>query len=419
MRNKPKTTSYANVVDTTALEYRILGWALDQGKTFDLTPDDFADDAYAAIMQACHDTLERYGSFDYILVGEVMRAGGCPDNVEPILRKIWEDRLPRDDLAISYARHLQSINQTFELRSALHDIANEPTTGRWDPRELRERAMDALRHVHARSKWRTVSVSEMLPSVLESVEERMRSTQFPGITTGFQTLDRKTGGFQDSDLTLIAARPAVGKTAMMCQMALAAHESRVAIISAEQPADQIVQRLIAQTAHVDAWRLRSPRSLSDDDWDRIGSAVIALGKMDIHIFDAPAPTVSTIADRVSEISPQIAFVDYVQRLKSSGNGVYERVSAIAQSLKELAREQGIPIVALAQLNRQGAKNAGMEHLKGSGDLEQEADAVILLERDEDADGRVNLILEKNRHGPTGEVELHFDGPTMRFFEAES
>jgi len=419
VRQKPKTTSYANVVDTTNLEYRVLGWVLDQGKTFDLTPNDFADRAYASIMQACHDTLGKYGSFDYILVSEVMRARGESDNMEPVLRKIWEDRLPRDDLANSYARHLQEINQTYNLQSALHDIASEPYTGRWDPNELRDRAMDALRRVQARSKWQTVSVSDILPSVLESVEKRMNSTELPGITTGFATLDRKTGGFQSSDLTLIAARPAVGKTAMMCQMALAAHESRVAIISAEQPADQIVQRLIAQTACIDAWKLRSPRSLSDADWNRIGTAVVDLGKLDIHIFDAPAPTVSTITDRVSEIAPQIVFVDYVQRLKAKGDAVYERVSAIAQSLKELAREQDVPVVALAQLNRQGAKNAGMEHLKGSGDLEQEADAVILLEREEDAEDRVNLILEKNRHGPTGEVALHFDGPTMRFFEDES
>jgi replicative DNA helicase len=228
-----------------------------------------------------------------------------------------------------------------------------------------------------------------------------------------------TGGFQPGDLTILAARPAVGKTAMMLNFALHAAKQgkRIGIFSAEQPLEQITQRLISMHARVPAWYLRNPKRLDDGHWARITSASIALAKLSIMVNDDSGPSIDRLLTYAQSMEVDIIYVDYIQRLKAKKTTtIYERVSAVALGLKEMARECNVPVVALAQINRAGAAGARMENLKGSGDIEQEADTILILERKDDDDTQATLALEKNRHGPTGELSLVFNASILEFLE---
>jgi replicative DNA helicase len=191
----------------------------------------------------------------------------------------------------------------------------------------------------------------------------------------------------------------------------------VGIISAEQPAQQIAQRLLSLSSLVPAWKLRNPRKLTDSEWHDITRAVGALRSMPIKIFDASAPDMAAVRIASKGFDADVLFVDYVQRIKGAGRERYDQVSAVAQGLKELARDLDVPVVAMAQINRAGATNATMAHLKGSGDLEQEADLVLILERTENAE-TATLDLAKNRHGATGMIDLVFRPETMFFGELQ-
>jgi replicative DNA helicase len=160
--------------------------------------------------------------------------------------------------------------------------------------------------------------------------------------------------------------------------------------------------------------------MGDPVWKRITASSLRLSAMPIQINDDSAPSVDRLLSYVRGMDVDIVFVDYVQRLKAPKTAsIYERVSAVAQALKEVARECSVPVVALAQINRAGASGARMEHLKGSGDIEQEADVVMILERKEENDRLATLTIDKNRHGPTGLLNLVFNPSLMEFLEQDT
>ncbi len=255
---------------------------------------------------------------------------------------------------------------------------------------------------------------------LDEIERLLDSGGLPGISTGFDQMDRVTGGFHRSDLTVVGARPSVGKTALACNFALAAGpETRVAFVSAEQPRKQIAARMISIVSHVAGVRMRNPSLLEDREWEMLGSAAVRLSERDIEIFSKSRPSIGHVQDWVASAAPDIVFVDYIQRMRGNDPRAkpYEQVSQVTQGLKDLALDLDIPVVALAQINREGGANGGMDNLKGSGDIEQEADSVFILRRDQDNTPDVaELELEKNRHGPRVRLALQYHGPSFRFSE---
>ncbi len=344
--------------------------------------------------------LEEIGGLPYL--GSLVHGGAVPENVHHYAKLIAE-------LAT-----LRGLMQAAE--QITEDAAGASAGNSAEIMALAlERIKSAQRLAERSVRWKTQRVSAFLPEVLQDMEQNMQHSDLPGITTGFKRLDHKTGGFQRGDLIVVAARPGAGKTALAVNFALKA-ERKAQIISTEQSASQITQRMLAIIGAVDVWKLRNPQALISDEWASVTQSVMALQSRDIWIYDAPTPSVTDIRAQAERLCPDIVFVDYIQRLKGPGMGSYERISGIVAGLKDLAREMNIPVVALAQVNRQGIRNAGMEHLKGSGDIEQEADMVIILEVDEENRQSVELRLDKNRHGPTGQMQLHFHGPTMRFTE---
>ncbi|OIN89364.1 replicative DNA helicase [Candidatus Berkelbacteria bacterium CG_4_9_14_0_2_um_filter_42_30] len=255
-----------------------------------------------------------------------------------------------------------------------------------------------------------------------------------GVSTGFRDLDAKLAGLQKSDLVIIAARPSMGKTSLALN--IAEHVSvegkiPVAFFSLEMSKEQLVDRLISSQAGVDSWKLRTG-NLSDEDFPKIGYAMGTLSEAPFFIDDSPGITVMEIRAKARRLQLEenlgIVFVDYLQLIegrKSSGdiNRVQE-ISEISRSLKNLARELNVPVVAMSQLSRavehRPDKRPQLSDLRDSGSIEQDSDIVAFIYREDYYDdktekkGVTEILIRKHRNGPIGNVELFFNAEQMRF-----
>ena len=398
--------------DTSHIESRIFAEAISTGELYDLDPEDFSVEEFSLLWRIAGQVKTQLGAFDVDLMAAHLLAQFGQDRREWLTQAAtW--RLGRPDLMPAYCASLKAARHG----EALSDTLDRMSRVSGDPGDLREQCLDALNRLPITGRYKSVTMVDAMKSVVAEMDARFASNGLPGITTGLPSLDRLTGGWQGSDLTLIGARPAVGKTALMVALALTAARAtkRVGIVSAEQPAGQLAQRMIAITGHLPAWKLRNPRSLDDGQWRAVSVAIKSVVDLPIIIFDASAPDMAAVRVAAKAFDASVIFVDYVQRLKGRGESSYDKVSSIARGLKELARDLETPVVALAQINRAGVSGAKMEHLKGSGDLEQEADCVMILERTENAEV-ATLDVVKNRHGPTGIINLVFRTETMLFGE---
>lgn len=252
-----------------------------------------------------------------------------------------------------------------------------------------------------------------------------------GIPSGFSDLDSLTGGWQRSHLVVLGGRTGHGKTALMCNMALhAAQTRRVGIFSVEMSREELVERWISETARVDSRKLRQGRYLSQIERRRISDAVGTLDSLPIFVDDKPGITLADLRARAYRTKSQhgidILFVDYIQKIEAhrkDGNRVQE-VGEIARKLKDLARELNIPVIAGAQLNRvvEGRNNKipQLSDLRESGDIEHEANIVVFIyrpemyEQTEDNLGVAELHVAKNRSGPLGSVKLRYEAAITKF-----
>lgn len=263
----------------------------------------------------------------------------------------------------------------------------------------------------------------------ESVEEaRKNGGALPGITTGIKVLDEILGGFHNSDLTIIGARPAMGKTALMGCLAEAAaeHGFRPGLVSAEQPAIQLALRRLSMVSSVRASTLRSG-GLEDEDWGSLQAGMARAVTRDMWIYDRSAITLDELVGIARKWKHNhnigILFIDYAQRITVPGADRITEVSQVARGLKNLARDLKIPVVSLAQVVKGVDSRADKRPLQGdlanSDELTREADQIWMLYRESVYDPNANpgiaeIIIEKNRHGPTGFKSVQFQGETMRF-----
>ncbi|MBX4188830.1 replicative DNA helicase, partial [Candidatus Saccharibacteria bacterium] len=258
-----------------------------------------------------------------------------------------------------------------------------------------------------------------------------------GIPTGLRDLDKLLAGLQRSDLIVIAARPSMGKTALMLNIALniatKADQGSVLLFSLEMSKEQLVDRLLAAEAGVDAWKLRTGEGLTDKDFERLSAGMGKLAEAPIYIDDTSGITVSdlrTKARRLHHQHPLAAImVDYLQlmsggsRFAAQANRVQE-ISEISRSLKILARELNVPVIALSQLSRSVENRSPqipqLADLRESGSIEQDADIVAFLYREEyynpDSDKKnvTDILVKKHRNGPVRNIELYFDRERQRF-----
>ncbi len=277
-------------------------------------------------------------------------------------------------------------------------------------------------------------LKEMLWPTMERIEALQRSGKsITGVPSGFVDLDRLTSGFQPSELVIVAARPSMGKTAFCLNVAThAAVEGHgVAIFSLEMSRDQLVQRMLTAEARVDSQRVRQG-GLKDADFTNLARAAGVLQSCPVWIDDTPSLSLLEMRSKARRLKAdndiKMVVVDYLQLMRSpeyAENRVQE-ISDISRSLKALARELAVPVVALSQLSRASEQRGGerrpiLSDLRDSGAIEQDADLVLFIHRpeyydreDESKKGLADIMLAKNRNGPTGDVALRFSREYTRF-----
>lgn len=279
-------------------------------------------------------------------------------------------------------------------------------------------------------------IEAILAETIEKIEKLYQQPHdgVTGVSTGYQDLDKKTAGLQGSDLIIVAARPSMGKTTFamnLCENAAMTEEKPVLIFSLEMPGNQIMMRMLASLSRVDQTRIRTGQ-LDDEDWARISSTMGILSeKRNMYIDDSSGLTPTEVRSRARRIYREhgglsLIMIDYLQLMRVpalSDNRTLE-IAEISRSLKALAKELNVPVVALSQLNRSLEQRADKRpvnsDLRESGSIEQDADLIMFIYRDEvyhdnsDLKGVAEIILGKQRNGPIGTVRLTFNGQWSRF-----
>jgi replicative DNA helicase len=277
-------------------------------------------------------------------------------------------------------------------------------------------------------------INQLLTATIDRIEELFSSDQeLTGLSSGFKDFDTKTSGLQKSDLIIVAGRPSMGKTSFAMNIAenvAVGSGAPVAIFSMEMPGEQLTMRMISSLGRVNQQAVRSGK-LEDDDWPRITSAVNLLSNAKLFIDDTPALTPMELRARCRRLARDqgglgLIVVDYLQLMQApeAGENRVNEISAISRALKALAKELNVPVMALSQLNRsleqRPNKRPVMSDLRESGAIEQDADVITFIYRDEVYNedtpdkGKAEIIIGKQRNGPIGTVSLTFQGQYTRF-----
>jgi replicative DNA helicase len=276
------------------------------------------------------------------------------------------------------------------------------------------------------------ATSDILIDTFAEIEQRSLGVVLPGVPCGFYDLDAMTQGFQRSDLIIAAGRPSMGKTSFVLNIArniAALQKLPVAIYSLEMSKLQLVYRLLSSEVEMESSRLRTGR-IAQNEWEKLGHAISILSQMPIFIDDTPNISVTEMRSKCRRLQAEqggalgLILIDYLQLMEGGSDNRVQELSKITRSLKGLARELNVPIIALSQLSRgvesRTNKRPMMSDLRESGSIEQDADLIMMLYREEYYDpdtpdrGITEVIVTKHRNGPTGTVKLLFEPQFTRF-----
>jgi replicative DNA helicase len=396
-----------------------------------LVPDHFQDPfcyrAYSAMVSLTHSGVP----INALDVSQKM-GGDSVANLESL--KEFRKDVQSPTLLIHWASSLKEAFKSKQIKKLLTEAisSHEPTD------VIRSRVITQMAALDEDGRNYETGGKEWMSQVVEKVEEVFQAKHHGsgtvGIKSGIQRMDEILGGFHKSDLIVMGARPKMGKTAWLMNAAKAAamEGKKVGIASAEMPAWQLGERIVSDIANLSASVFRSG-DLEESDCNALTYGTTIAKDLPIRIFDKPRMTVGDIAlqTKAWELSGgiDILFVDYLTRLTpdSTENNRVREVGQMVSSLKTLARIHNIPVVCLAQLSRKveerNDKRPMPSDLRDSGEIEQEADVIMFLYRDSvyntDADPReAEILIEANRHGPTGRIRCTFDGEFMRWAELE-
>ena len=393
-----------------------------------LRPEDFYKTAHQRIFKTMMDLYEKGEPVDLVTVTAELQDHKLLDEVGgvPYLTAL-AGSVPTAANVEYYAKIVEEKSLLRRLILTATKIANE---GYSREDEVGEIIADAEKYILEIAQKRNTGGFTPIRDVLLETYERIeflsqRRGDVTGIPTGYPDLDKMTAGLQRSDLIILAARPSVGKTAFalnLAQNVAARAGETVAIFSLEMAASQLVQRMICAEGNLDASKMRSG-SLEEDDWQKLTMAIGTLAKAPIYIDDTPGVTVQDIRAKCRRLQAErglgLIVIDYLQLIHGRGRGEnrQQEVSEISRTLKGIARELNVPVIALSQLSRsveqRQDKRPMMSDIRESGSIEQDADIVAFLYRDDYYDKEsenknvVEIIIAKQRNGPTGTVELAF------------
>ena len=405
-----------------------------------ITAEDFYEDKHRVIYNAIIKLYDERESIDILTVSNKLEDGSSLEKIGGAsYLTTLVNSVPSSAHIVHYANIVRRKGTLRRLIAQATDIVSLGYQEDQDLETLLDSAEQKLFSVSQKYlKQNFVSISEILHETFDRLDELHREKgKMRGLPTGFTDLDNKLGGLQKSDLIILAARPSMGKTSLALDIIRHAgvHNKRnVAIFSLEMSKDQLVDRLLAAEAEVDLWKMRTGKLSdigADNDFERIGHALGRLSEAPIYIDDAGALNIMELRTKARRLQAEhdldLIVIDYLQLMQghSTDNRVQE-VSEISRSLKILAKELNIPILALSQLSRAveqrgGDKKPQLSDLRESGSIEQDADVVMFIYRDEMYSGKdskkphiAEILIRKHRNGPTGEVELFFEADKTSF-----
>lgn len=401
---------------------------------------DFYDKRHASIYDAMLRLFEHHKPVDLLTLTDELQK---KDQLEIIGGSAYLTELtnyvPTAAHAATYADMVAQKAIRRRLIRASGDISELGYDEDFNVQELLEKAEAELFAVSDQSlKQDLASIEQILLESFDRLEELHRNKGgMRGVKTGYRDLDNMTAGLQRSDLVILAARPAMGKTTLVTNLAYnvaTLNKQSVLFFSLEMSKEQLVDRMLSDVSGVDAWNIRTG-NLSDEDFAKLSDASGEMAEAPIFIDDTPGLTVlemRTKARRAAHQAPLgLVVIDYLQLIqgsgRSDGNRVQE-VSEISRGLKLMARELNVPVIALSQLSRSVESRSPqipqLADLRESGSIEQDADIVMFIYReayynpDTDRENVTDLIIAKHRNGPTGRIELYFHPERLRFMSLD-
>ena len=405
-----------------------------------LRPGDFYREVHRTIFEAMEHLHHDNKEVDVITLPEELRRMKKLDDVGGLEYILSLPNLVATAANIEY--HANIVAEKALARNIIMtctELTSEAYDGEKEPEDLLDDAERRILQI-SESKRRGdfapvgVVVEETLDKITKLYENKAGIT---GLPTGFRDLDRLTSGLQPSDLILVAARPSMGKTAFTLNIAqnvgVKQHKT-VAFFSLEMSQEQLVQRLLCQIAHIDSQKLRTGQLNSDDEWTKLTDACDKLYQAPIYIDDTPGISVTEMRSKARRLKAEhgldLIIVDYLQLMQGrNSESRQQEISEISRSLKALARELKVPLIALSQLSRsvesRQDKRPMLSDLRESGALEQDADIVSFLYREDYYDKETEnqhiteIILAKHRNGPVGSVKLYFKGEYTLFLNLDT
>lgn len=428
-------------------EQSLLGGILINNEHWDgvaeqIIAGDFYSFAHKQIFIVMEELFRQNQPIDQLTVSEELKKKGLDDSVGGFayLAEITKNT-PSVSNITAYAKIVRESAILRELISTANKVAESSyNPNGQDIKEIldaAERDVLAIAERRMNSQEGPEDITSIIKKSLLKLEELANSKNangVTGITTGFKDLDRKTAGLQPSDLIIVAARPSMGKTTFamnLCENALLASDKPVLVFSLEMPSEQLMMRIWASMSRVDQTNIRTG-NLQDDEWSKLASTTqILKTKGNLYIDDSSMLTPTDVRARARRLHREhgglsLIMVDYLQLMRAPGysdNRTLE-IAEISRSLKALAKELNVPVVALSQLNRSLEQRADKRpvnsDLRESGSIEQDADLIMFIYRDEvyndnsERKGIAEIIIGKQRNGPIGRVNLTFQGKFSRF-----
>jgi replicative DNA helicase len=406
-----------------------------------LVPASFYEHRHQLIYGAAVTLFRNSTAVDILTISDTLRAEGT---LEKAGGDAYLAQLSSEVATSAHAEfYAKIVQERFALRELITTsaVATEQAFEATNVTELLDSTMSRIYEIYAhRQTGGFEKLKDVLAKTHEQIDKlhKMRDYTVTGMPTGFDELDEKTSGFQPGDLVIIAARPSMGKTAFALDIARNTAEITrrgVAFFSLEMASEALAMRLLASEARIDLHRLRSGK-LPDRDWSELSQATGRLSELKMHIDDSGSLGINELRARARRLKQQhdigVVFIDYLQLMQPPpANNREQEVAQISRALKGLARELNVPVVALSQLSRAVEQRGGdkipqLADLRDSGAIEQDADLVMFIHRKkqyhsgreedegEPVDNIAEIIIRKQRNGPTGTIKLIFNDSYTRF-----
>lgn len=401
-----------------------------------LKPDSFYSEKHRVIYDSMMELFVKKSPIDLLSVSSKLKEKGWLDQIGGNTYLTEIVNVVPSSANIAY--YAEVVQKKYMMRRLIEASDHISQIGYDETKELEEMLDGAEKKLFDVTNFNTahkfVAIKDELAEAWERLDRLHTDGEgMRGVPSGFHDIDNKLSGFQKSDLIILAARPSMGKTSLALDIARQAavnHNIPVGIFSLEMSSQQLVDRMLAAQANVDAWKLRTGKLSRQDDFDAIRSSLDKLSSAPIYIDDQPGNNIlkmKSIARRLkSEKGLGLIIVDYLQLMvptQTKSDNMVQQVTEISKSLKNLARELDVPVIALSQLNRSVEQRGGrprLSDLRDSGAIEQDADVVMFIHSEDkfkDESEQTNIyeiLIEKHRNGETGKVDLFFNKKKATF-----